>query len=300
MLPDKDRLPRWAKNTANVATRTWGWGTASWRSGPDFLVVGTKRGGTTSLWNNLLRHPEVAGLFPQNRGRKSTDHYFEAGGSSLRWYRSHFPTRRQVRHNERLGLGLVAGEASPYYMYGPHCLESAARDFPDVKVIMLLRDPVERAYSHFQERRKQGTEPLDFEAALAAEPLRLAPDESRWLHDPAYYSAVHDHMSYRSRGVYLPQVRRALEVFPRDQVLIMRSEDFYSGYQQAFDRVCGFLGVTGWDLQHPEHHNRIPRSPMAPETRAELRDFYAPFNAELQEYLAVDFQWQAPGEPLPP
>ncbi len=292
MLPDKDKAPRWLKDAANVATRTYGLATTHWRAGPDFIIVGTKRGGTTSLWNNLLQHPEILGLYPQNRGRKSTDYFFNEGYASQRWYRSHFPSKPRVSRRARQGLKSVSGEASPYYMYGPHCLARIAREFPDTKIIILLRDPVERAYSHFQERRAQGVELLDFEAALAAEESRLAPDDERWLTDPGYYSENHDFMSYRSRGVYLPQVRRALEVFPADQVLIGRAEDFYTDYQAAFDEVTNFLGIRNWKLSRAEHHNRIPRSPMLEETRAELQSFYQPHNAALEDFLGRRLDWQ--------
>lgn len=290
----KESAPRWLLDSANAVTRTWGVATAAWRPMPDFLIAGTKRGGTTSLWNNLLRHPQVIGMYPQLRGRKSSDFFFAADRHSVSWYRSHFPSavHRQVR-TRRAGAA-VSGEASPYYMYGPYCPQLIRSQAPDVRMIVLLRDPVARAYSHFQERRQQGAEALTFEEALAAEEARLAPDEDRWLHDPGYYSEAHDFFSYRTRGVYLPQVRRILSVFPRDQVLIMRSEDFTEDYQSAFDQVTGFLGLSRHNLGLAEHHNRIPRSPMAEQTRADLAAFYQPHNEALEEYLGRSFGWQIP------
>ena len=287
----KDAAPRWLLDSANAATRAWGVATAGLRPMPDFLIAGTKRGGTTSLWNNLLRHPQVIGMYPQIRGRKSSDFFFAADQHSLSWYRSHFPSALHRRARSRRAGDAVSGEASPYYMYGPHCPQLIRAAAPDTKIIILLRDPVARAYSHYQERRQQGVEDLDFEAALAAEEGRLAPDDARWATDPSYYSEAHDFFSYRSRGVYLPQVQRVLQAFPREQVLIMRSEDFTENYQAAFDEVSGFLGLDRHDLGLAEHHNRIPRSPMSERTRADLAAYYRPHNEALEEFLGRDFGW---------
>ncbi len=290
----KDASPRWLRDVANTTTRGWGMATSRFRTGPDFLIMGTKRGGTTSLWNNLLRHPQVIGMFPQLRGRKSSDYFFAADRSSPAWYRSHFPSAWHRRARVRAAGNAVAGEASPYYMYGPHCAAQIRLALPDVRLLVLLRDPTERAYSHYQERRQQGAESLGFEAALAAEAQRLAPDEERWQADPAYYSEAHDFYSYRSRGVYLPQVRRIREQFPPGQVLFLRSEDFTRHYQSAFDTVTDFLGLDRHDLGMAEHHNSIRRAPMAAATRRELAAFFAPHNAELEQFLGRELEWQAP------
>jgi hypothetical protein len=292
----KEVAPRWALDVANSTTRAWGLATASFRPGPDFLIMGTKRGGTTSLWNNLLRHEQVIGMFPQVRGRKSSDYFFSDGSHSPAWYRSHFPSRAHRAVRARRSGAAVTGEASPYYMYGPHCPALIRAAVPDVRLIVLLRDPVDRAYSHYQERRQQGVETLTFEEALAAEESRLAPDEKRWLDDPTYYSEAHDFFSYRSRGVYVPQVRRIVELFDRHNVLIMRSEDFYLNYQNAFNHVTTYLGLGHHDLGLPEHHNRISRSPMAEGTRQQLLAYYHPHNQELEQFLGRRFEWAAPGD----
>lgn len=286
----KDRSPRWVKDTANVVTRGWGRATAGHRPLPDFVLVGTKRGGTTSLWNNLLRHPQILGMYPASRGLKSTNYFFKHHDESLKWYRSHFPT---AASRQRAGSG-ITGEASPYYMYGPHIPRQLAEAVPSARVLVLLRDPVERAFSHYQERRAEGVEHLSFEEALAAESSRLAEDEARREQDPDYYSQSHDWFSYRDRGIYLPQVQRLQRWFPAEQLLIMRSEDFYSEYQKSFDEVTDFLGVGRHDLGRAEHHNLIKRSPMEPATRAELAAFYRPHNAALEDHLGRVFEWQLP------
>ncbi len=293
----KDRSPRAVRDVANHVTRTYGVASAHWRPYPDFLIVGTKRGGTTSLWNYLLDHDQVLPMFPAPRLRKSSDYFFVNLHRSDRWYRSHFhtvPYRR--RRADEVGT-VVTGEASPYYMYGPHIPAHIARIMPQVRLIVLLRDPVNRAYGHYQERVKEGTEDLSFSAALEAEPQRLAVDEQRRQNDPTYYSRAHDLFSYRDRGIYLPQLQRLAEHFPADQLLVVRSEDLYTDPQTVYDDVARFLGIRPRPLRDARQHNYIPRSPIDPEVAATLRAFYQPHNRRLFEYLGRDLGWPKSSSP---
>jgi Sulfotransferase domain len=289
----KDRSPRWLLDAANATTRSYGLGTTPWRQPPDFLVIGTKRGGTTSLFSYLMMHPGVLGLFPQTRGKKSTDYFFKEHARGERWYRSHFhATGYRTWLERRLGYPPVAGEASPYYVWDPRIAGHVRHEVPRVKAIMLVRDPVERAFSHFLERKENGVEPLGFEEALRAEPERTAGELDRMLADPGYQSDLHDWYSYRARGVYLPQIRNWLAQFPAEQLLVLRSEDMYADVQDVFDSVCDFLRVSRWSLPSTRAFNASGvRTAMPEGAREELRDFYAPHNRELESYLGRSLGW---------
>jgi hypothetical protein len=295
-MPDfgtlKDRSPRWAKSVADRGTREFAVLTASTRPPPDFLVIGSKRGGTTSMFNYLLMHPGVLGLFPQSRGKKSTDFFFKEQHRGERWYRSHFHTRAHRRHLERrLGYAPVGGEASPYYMYDPRIAPLAARVNPALKAIALLRDPVERAWSQYQERCVWGVEPLTFPEALAAEEDRLVGELEKMRVEPGYYSSAHDWYSYRDRGLYLPQLENWTASFPAEQLLVLTSEDMYTDVQGVFDRVCTFLDIPTIKLPTTRAFNKVTQSEMPSESRAELAEFYAPHNARLQAYLGRPLGW---------
>ncbi|MFC6152716.1 sulfotransferase domain-containing protein [Nocardioides yefusunii] len=292
----KDRSPRWAKDLANVSTRAAALATVADRPGPDFLITGTKRGGTTSLFNYLLMHPGVLGLFPESRGKKSTDFFFADDQHSESWYRSHFHTRRhRERIERRLGYAPVGGEASPYYLWDPRIAGKVAAQYPGVKALVLLRDPVERAWSHYQERTQNGVEPLGFAEALAAEPARLEGEIDRMLADPTYHSTSHDWYSYRSRGIYLPQLQNWLTHFHRDQVLVLRSEDMYGDVQGVFDQVSEFLGLDRVTLPTTRTFNASHRKSSVPEpVRSELAEFYAPHNLALEDFLGFDLDWTSP------
>jgi hypothetical protein len=289
----KDHFPRWLKDAANISTRSYGIATAGSRPVPDFLVIGTKRGGTTSLFNYLMMHPGVLGLFPRPRGRKSTDYFFQDWDRGERWYRSHFHTRTyRERLRRRLGYSPVGGEASPYYVWDPRIAQRVHAQAPGVRAIMLVRDPVERAWSHYQERVENGVEPLTFEQALAAEESRTDGELDEMLRDPAYYSTAFDWYSYRARGLYLPQLENWCSVFPQEQLLTVRSEDMYTDVQAVFDTVCTFLGIEQLELPSKRTFNASVRSSTVPaDARAELRDFYAPHNQALENYLGRQLHW---------
>jgi hypothetical protein len=288
----KELSPRRLKDAANWSTRRWGMLTVSGRPSPDFLIVGTKRGGTTSLFNYLLMHPGILGLYPQLRGRKSTDYFFKNYERGADWYRSHFHTRAyRNRVASRLGYQPVSGEASPYYMWDPRIAARVRAQSPQVKAIALLRDPVERAWSHYQERVQNGVEPLPFTEALAAESRRTGDELATMERDPRYHSDAHDWYSYRARGVYLPQLENWLSVFPREQLLVLRSEDMYSDVQQVFDEVCGFLGIPTVPLPTKKTFNASARAPMPDDARDDLSSFYRPHNERLAAYLGWDSAW---------
>lgn len=291
----KQRSPEWVRESARVATRGYGMATARWRGKPDYLIIGAKRGGTTSLFNYLRMHPGVLGIFPQPRATKSTDYFFGGGPKGDRWYSSHFHTKHFLDRTEAdLGFRPVTGEASPYYVWDPRIAGLAKRFNPDVKAIMLVRDPVERAFSHWQERRQNGVEPLEYAAALAAEEQRTAGELEKMLADPTYHSDAHDWYTYRARGVYLPQLENWLSVFPKEQLLVLRSEDMYTDVQGVFDRACDFLGLPQFALPTTKTFNASRRPDMPDEPAQELAEFYAPHNKELEAFLGRDLQWTLP------
>jgi hypothetical protein len=279
------------RSSGKRALRRWGVATASLRPMPDFLLIGTKRGGTTSMFHGLLDHPDVVRMFPERRLKSPlyfASHY-ELGD---RWYRSHFATAPYRWSRERLTHApTVVGDSDPYYLYHPSVPERVRQVMPNAKLVVMLRNPVSRAYSHHGERVANGVEPLDFDAALAAEPGRLAGEVERLTQDPGYYSTAHDWYSYRDRGIYAPQLRRWFEAFAREQILVLASEDYYRDAQAVTDRVISFLGIRPLALPEAQHYNLRPKAAMADATRAELSDFYAPHNHELYELLGHDLGW---------
>ncbi|MCU1368825.1 MAG: sulfotransferase [Ilumatobacteraceae bacterium] len=267
-------------DAAKAALRQYGVATAGHRRPPELIVVGAKRGGTTSLWKYLDSHPGVLPTFPRAEKIKGTYFFDEEWAQGERWYRSHFPTdHARAKAAERLGYDPIALEASPYYLFHPHAPARARQVAPDAVIVALLRDPVERAFSHYKERRNH-TEPLSFAEALAAEEERTGGEEARMLADPSVVSPAHRHQTYLAQSRYAPMLQRWFAAFPRDQVLVTAAEDFYADPQKFCDQVTERVGLPHHDLGNPEPFNSEPSADMDPEVRAQLR-------AELDEDITA-------------
>ncbi|NJP33830.1 sulfotransferase domain-containing protein [Micromonospora thermarum] len=287
----KQLVPTQVSNRVRETLKDYGIRTADQRPLPDFLIIGTKRGGTTSLWNYLIQHPLVPRLFPAWNMKSA--HYFEENWRrGEAWYRSHFPTRRQREAlRRRHGHPARVGEAAPLYMFHPLAAQRVAALMPSVKLIVLLRDPVERAYSHWKERRTHGVEPLDFADALAAEDERTAGERERLIAEPESVSEAYDWYSYRARGRYLEHLEPWLERFDREQFLFLPSEDLYRDARTTYRRTLDFLGLPAHDLPNFKVYNDRRSSPLEPALRAELTAYYRPYNDALRQRLGMDLDW---------
>jgi hypothetical protein len=288
-------VPMPVRAGAKRALRTYGAATASLRPLPDFLIIGAKRGGTTSLYHYLQQHPGIASPFPATAQIKGA-HFFDTGyARGTSWYRSHFPTTaHRARMERRLGHPVVVGEGSPYYLFHPHAPARAAELVPHAKLILLLRHPVDRAYSHYKTRVRMKVETLAFADAIAAEPKRLAGELERMLADPGYHSMAHEHFSYLSQGLYLESIRRWLVHFPREQMWIGRSEDFYADPQSICNEVAGFLGLPPFILRETPRYQDTGGSSLDPALRQTLSEQVAEHNRQLSDFIGLDLGWDEP------
>lgn len=288
----KRYAPAEAKKVVRPLIRAYGRATSRTRPLPDFLIIGTKRGGTTSLLKYLRLHPQVLPMWPSAENAKKTWFFDDRYGRGEHWYRSHFPTRQQ-RHRvaRRHGVPVLSGEAAPYYMFNPCVPARVAATMPDARLIVVLRNPIDRAWSHWRERRASGAEPLGFAEALAVEDIRIAGEESRLLADPDYISTAYDQFSYRTRGRYLEQLERWWRVLPREQMFIVRSEDMYADPNSALAGLHEFLGLPVVPVTTPHRFNYLPSEPLSPDTRSELADYYRPHVLALEERLQRNMHW---------
>jgi hypothetical protein len=281
-------VKRRAVSAARRAAHVYEMSTATARLLPTFLIIGAERAGTTSLYRYLGRHPQVMAVTLRRKGA----HYFDTNfGNGVRWYRSHFPTEWAVRRRARHVGDVVTGEACPYYVFHPLVPERVRSLLPDARLILMLRDPVSRAYSHFRHEVARGFEHLAFEDALEAEPKRLDGEDERIRSDPKYVSFPHQHFSYLARGHYLEQVMRWHAHFPIEQLLVVDSGTFFADPDKGFREVERFLRIA--ELSLPEYHRLNARSgmDMAPETLERLRQHFAEPNRRLEEYLGRAFWW---------
>jgi hypothetical protein len=258
--------------------RAYGVATAGGRALPDFLVIGAKRGGSTSLYRNLVRTPGLLPLFPRAADVKGTYYFDVEFARGERWYRSHFPTSRRP--------GELVGEASPYYLSHPHAAARAADLVPGARIVAVLRDPVARAHSHYQERHRQGIETLPtFAEAVEAEDARLAGEVEHMLDDPTYVSWNHLNFGYVAQSDYATGLRRWLDRYPADQLLVLPSEDLYADDAGVLAHVRGFLGLEAERPAETKQWNRTGSSDLDPGLARELQARLAPSVRELQVLL---------------
>jgi Sulfotransferase domain len=248
---------------------------------PSVLIIGAQKGGTTSLFNYLVQHPDVLPPF----GKEI--HYFDLHyARGVRWYRGRFP------YNHRLRGGALTLDASPYYLVHPLAPERAADLLPGARLIALLRNPIERALSHYQHEVRGQREPLSFAEAIDREAERLAGEAERLRSDPEYYSFNFHRYSYACRGIYVDQLRRWTQHFPRSQLLVLQSESLFRNPAAATAAVHRFLGLPthrieryGAFLQGRYEHE------MPPALRARLATYFEPHNRELYRWLGEEFDW---------
>jgi len=230
---------------------------------PDFVIIGAQKGGTSFLYYLLTRHPLVEPAARKELHFFDQPEYFDNGAE---WYRRCFP-----RLSSKDGQRSITGEATPYYLFDPPVAKRMAEIVPKARLIALLRNPIDRAYSHYQMQVKRGTELRTFE------------------------EAIEQHSSYVSRGIYVDQLLRWFEFFSKEQMLILKSEDFFERPVETLKVVLTFLDLPDWQPEASElqqkRHTGIYKQKMDPSTRRRLEAYFEPYNQRLYEYLDVNLGW---------
>jgi hypothetical protein len=224
-------------------------------------------------------------------------HFFDVSyRRGLSWYRCHFPMLSAARRATRgADVTPVSFESSPYYMFHPLAPERIARDLPGVRLLVLLRDPVERAYSGHAHEVAHGFETESFEAALELEPARLAGQAERIAADPDYFSYSHQHHSYIARGQYVDQLERLERHFGRDRLHVVDSGDFFTDPEAVYDGVLAFLDLPHRGYPAFMRRNARPRSPMSDSVRKALEEHYRPYDERLADWLGTQPSWRRGG-----
>jgi hypothetical protein len=251
---------------------------------PGFLIIGSQKCGTTSLYAYLCDHPQVVPAAVKEV--KFFDNLYHKG---LAWYRAQFPYA--LKDRTRLGEGLL-GEATPTYMDHPHAPRRVYETLPHVKLIVLMRNPVDRAISHYYQERKYGLEELSLVEALQKEEIRLAGEIDKILRDETYYSIQYDRRCYMTRGIYVDQLQAWRKYFPAEQMLILKGEDMYRDPGAVCKQAMRFLNLPEVELSDYETHNSNSYPKVDAATRNYLAKVFQPHNRRLYDFLGMDLGWE--------
>ncbi len=252
---------------------------------PDFVIIGAQKSGTTFLYDLLTRHPYVEPAFD-----KESRYFQDNFHKGIEWYRSQFLPPRW-----KDGQRSITGEATPYYLFHPRVPERMSKVVPQVRLIALLRNPVDRAYSHHNIRVRTLREDRSFEEVIEAEKEWLFGEEAGAPeHQPrARVGRPRFECQYLSRGTYVDHLLHWSKFFSKEQMLVLKSEDLYESTLDTLKLVLDFLDLPDWEPEAPENLNlnKGHYEEMDPATRQWLEDYFEPHNRRLYEYLGMDFGW---------
>ncbi len=284
----RSTLPLPLKTAGRALSVQVGSVTASRRQLPSFILVGAQRAGTTSLFRALMSHP----LIYSANFHKGVNYFDVNYGRAFSWYQGHFPTAASLRRRSLETSGEpITFEASGYYMFHPCAAERLARHLPEVKILAMLRDPVERAYSAHKHELARGYETEQFERALELEDERLEGQTERMVADPDYQSFSHRHHAYLRRGHYAEQLDRIGEFFAKDQIHVIESEAFFERPETTYGGLLDFLELPPILPDRFDRWNARPSSPMPESTRTRLREHFEPHDRALTALLGRDPAW---------
>jgi hypothetical protein len=247
---------------------------------PDYLMIGVQKGGSSSLHHYINQHPQVI------KALKKEIHFFDQSyDKGVDWYRSHFPKANKMTDSK------VTGDFSPYYIFHPLVPKRVHDLLPEVKLIVLLRNPIDRAYSQYHHNVRRGREKRSFEDAINGEVERIELQEEKIIANPRHSLYIHQHTSYLSRGMYARQISRWLKFFPREQFLILQSETLFRLPEEVYQEVLAFLGLSPWRPSEFPQKNVGRYEQLSSSTRQKLERFYEVENQKLYAMIGRTFDW---------
>jgi hypothetical protein len=242
----------------------------------EFLIAGVQKGGTTALADYLRQHPAL--FIPTLKEL----HFFD--NENLNW--PHPEQTISTYHDffQDAPAGSLWGEATPIYSYWWPAMARIWAYNPAMRLILCLRNPVERAYSHWAMETGRAWDAAPFAEAIACEHERCR----------SALPEQHRVFSYVSRGFYSEQLRRLWSFFPKDQTLILRQEQLLGDPSSTLAAVHQFLGVEPRPVDQPLRANKGSySSPMDPGIRAHLQELFGPEISQLEHMLGWDLgQWR--------
>ena len=246
-------------------------------TGPNFIIAGAPKCGTSAIYYYLSHHPQI--LFSH---KKEIDFYWKNYHRGIDWYRAHFPTITDRPD-------FLTGEATPNYLRFPQVARRIKDTFPKTKIIILLRNPADRAISWHYHKLNDGLTNLnlDLKTAIATEIEKLATTTEAEITNTGYCD-----LDNIISSLYIYKIKPWIEILGREQFLILKSEEFYSNPLKVMSNVFQFLDLPDCPLNNYPKVNSGSYQPADPQLRNTIAEYFAPYNRQLEEYLGMEFGWQ--------
>ena len=260
--------------------------TASLRILPDFLVIGVGRGGTTSCFHYLSQHPSIIGSAYDEIG--FFDENFHLG---LNWYRSMFPTKFLKKKIVKKFGKCLTYDVTPAYIRKPWVARRIKELFPEIKLIVLLRNPVDKAYSHYHSSIKSGVQKYSFEEMVEEDIKTFQKFENtNSIIDDEYFRNYIE-KSHLGRGLYAQQLKIWFELFDPKQLLILTSEELSTETNKAMNKIFQFLDLPDYEIPDTVKRSTANYTNMKMDTRKKLISFFSKYNQDLFKLLNREFDW---------
>ena len=255
---------------------------------PDFYIIGFAKCGTTSLFEYLISHPNIHP--PKGKEIDFFDRLYSRG---INWYKVGFPfTIQKFIEKVFFRKKFLTGEATPRYIEHPHAINRIKQTTPNAKFIILLRNPIDRAFSQHNMNVKNDYEINNFNDALKEEPRRISNRIEKMTNDITYYSWNYDLYAYLEHGLYVDKIKRWMEVFPKEQFLIIQSEEFFKNPSKTYNDVLKFLGLVPFPIGEFQIKGKVNKNrKIDDEFRNELVNYFKPHNQRLYDFLGKSFDW---------
>lgn len=255
---------------------------------PSFLIIGVQKGGTSALYGYLVQHPLIVpSKIKEIQFFNNKNNYVKGN----KWYEAHFPLKIKVKPNS------ITFEATPDYIFASRSPERIFQYNPKIKLLIILRDPVERAYSQWNMFRSYINskefyplaEKNSFEDVVASE-----------LQTIKNSSELRGKMNYIRRGIYIEQIERYIQFFPRNQIYILENEAFRKNTIFYLNEILDFLEMPSFDWNSsylisgmvPLNVGNYQSLNISGETLKLLADFYKPYNDRLFKFLGKNYDWK--------
>ena len=252
--------------------------TASSRVLPDFIIIGTVRSGSTSLYYNICEHPSVLSAAYDEIGFFDSNYHL-----GINWYRSMFPTIKEMENVEKKTSFAITGEDTPFYFWKEEAAKRIFEMNSNSKIIGIFRNPVDRAYSNYNLAIRSKTEKLTFEEAID--------EEIDFLKKHSFRESTDNKRSYLAKGIYENQIKIWFELFPREQIHLLSTEDMQKNPEETLQKAFRFLEIPDYIIKNPQKQKAAEYKKMNNETREKLVGFYKQHNERFFKTIQKKFDW---------